>query len=367
MTASSRRNFLKTSVVGIAAVASTQALAQAQNLPLKTIAEVEALAAKKDVESTASWNDGLVHPAPFKNPFAQGKDRGLALGGGGTPLIAWYAGYCNALKKAGVDLSVADVVVGTSAGSIFGAMLTSGHMWRLMGEMDLFADFPKLLAEMMPALKFNASQLRAQRAELTVHDGSLASIQRIGKAAMASFNPDGVANHYKVMRKLLTASAWPSDGMFTTAIDCFTGQRIVVSKADNVPIDVACAASSSAPGQVGPTFIKDRLCMDGGMSQSSTHSDVIAGVKRAIVISLGDGTINEQKQGLRLSSLPNTINQEVKDLEGGGTKTKHIVVGLPPGLSKVENLLDPKWIAPYLKYGNDRGIADIAMMKEFWA
>ena len=363
----SRRNFLKTSAAGIAAVASTQALAQAQNLSPKTIAEVEALAAKKDVESTASWNDGLVHPAPFKNPFAQDKERGLALGGGGTPLIAWYAGYCNALKKAGVDLSSADVVVGTSAGSIFGAMLTSGHLWRLVDEIDLFADFPKLLAEMMPALKFNASQLRAQRAELTVRDGSFASIQRIGKAAMASFNPDGVADHYKVVKKLLTASAWPSDGMFTTAIDCFSGQRIVLSKADNVPINIACAASSSAPGQVGPTFIKDRLCMDGGMSQSSTHSDVIAGVKRAIVISLGDGTINEQKQGLRLSSLPNTINQEVEDLEGGGTKTKHIVVGLPPGLSKVENLLDPKWIAPYLKYGNDRGIADIAMMKEFWA
>ena len=120
----------------------------------------------------------------------------------------------------------------------------------------------------------------------------------------------------------------------------------MVSNENNVPINVACAASSSAPGQVGPTFVKDRLCMDGEMSQSSTHSDVIAGVKRAIVISLGDGTINEQKQGLRLSSLPNTINQEIKELEAGGTKTKHIIVGLPPGLSKVENLLDPKWIAP---------------------
>jgi len=246
-------------------------------------------------------------------------------------------------------------------------MLTSGHLWRLVAEIDLFADFPKLLAEMMPAVQFNPSQLRAQRAELTVHDGSLASIQKIGKAAMASLNPDGVANHYKVTKKLLTASAWPSDGMFTTAIDCYTGQRLVVSKDNNVPINVACAASSSAPGQVGPTFVKDRLCMDGGMSQSSTHCDVIAGVKRAIVISLGDGTINEQKQGLRLSSLPNTIGQEVKDLESGGTKTKHIVVGLPPGLTKVENLLDPKWIAPYLKFGNDRGIADTAMMKAFWA
>jgi NTE family protein len=367
MTQSSRRNFLKTSAVGAATFSTTNVLAQNTNLSQKTIAEVAAFEAKRDVDSAANWNDGLVHPAPYKNPFAQGKQRGLALGGGGTPLISWYAGYCNALKKAGVDLSTADVVVGTSAGSIFGAMLTSGHFWRLLGEMDLFADFPKLLAEMMPALQFNPSQLRAQRAELTVRDGSPASIQRIGKAAMASLNPDGVANHYKVMKKLLTASAWPSDGMFTTAIDCFTGQRIVVSKASNIPINVACAASSSAPGQVGPTFVKDRLCMDGGMSQSSTHSDVITGVKRAIIISLGDGTVNEQKQGLRLSSLPNTVNQEVKDLEAGGTKTKHIVVGLPPGLSTVENLLDPKWIAPYLKYGNDRGIADVAMMKAFWS
>jgi NTE family protein len=57
----------------------------------------------------------------------------------------------------------------------------------------------------------------------------------------------------------------------------------------------------------------------------------------------------------------------VKDLEASGTKTKLIVVGLPPGISKVENLVDPKWIAPYLKFGNDRGIADVAMMKAFWA
>jgi len=362
----SRRKFLKTSAISAVAVAGNNAFAQSARPSQKVTTQVQDLEAQKYVDSTANWNDDLVHAAPYKNPYAQGKERGLALGGGGTPLIAWYAGYANALKKAGVDLSSADVVVGTSAGSIFGAMLTSGHLWRLVAEIDLFADFPKLLAEMMPAVQFNPSQLRAQRAELSVRDGSLASIQQIGKAAMAALNPDGVANHYKVTKKLLTASAWPADGMFTTAIDCYTGQRLVVSKENNVPINVACAASSSAPGQVGPTFVKDRLCMDGGMSQSSTHSDVIAGVKRAIVISLGDGTINEQKQGLRLSSLPNTVAQEVKDLESGGTKTKHIVVGLPSGLTKVENLLDPKWIAPYLKFGNDRGIADAAMMKAFW-
>ena len=63
---------------------------------------------------------------------------------------------------------------------------------------------------------------------------------------------------------------------------------IVVSKTNNVPINVACTASSSMTGQVGPIFVKDPLWMDGGMSQSSTHCDVIAGVKRAIAISFGD-------------------------------------------------------------------------------
>jgi NTE family protein len=363
----SRRKFLKTSAVGAIAAAGTNALAQGAKPSQQVIAQVEALEAQRDADSTANWNDGLTHPAPYKNPFAQGKERGLVLGGGGTPLIAWYAGYFNALKKGGVDLSNADAVVGTSAGALFGAMLTAGHLWRITDEIDLFADFPKLLAEMMPATQFNASQVRAQRAELSVRDGSLASIQRIGKAAMASSNPDGVAKYYKVAEKLLTASAWPSPGTFITANDCYTGQRLVISKDNNVPINVACAASSSAPGQMGPTFVKDHLCMDGGITFSSTHSDVIAGVKRALVISLGDGTINDQKQGLRLSSLPNTLNQEIKDLEAAGTKTKLIVVGLPPGMSKVENLVDPKWIAPYLKFGNDRGLADVAMMKAFWS
>ena len=29
--------------------------------------------------------------------------------------------------------------------------------------------------------------------------------------------------------------------------------------------------------------------------------------------------------------------------------------------------LGPKWIAPYLKFGNDGGIADVAIMKVFWS
>ena len=366
MTQSTRSHFLKTAAIG-AAVTSTQAFAQTPVLSKKTIAAVENLEAQRDVATAANWGDGLAHPIPYQNPLGIGKARGIALGGGGIILIAWYAGYFNALRKNGVDLSSADVVVGTSAGAVFGAMLTAGHLWRIVDEMDFFNDFPKIFADLIPAVQFNESQKRAIASELSATDASPSSIQRIGKAAMASRNPDGEAKYYKVLEKMMTASQWPSPTMHTTANDCFTGERLVVSHADGIPINVACAASASAPGQMGPTFLKNRLCMDGGICQTSTHSDVIAGVKHAIVFSLGDGTSRELKQGLRLSNLPDTVNQEVMMLEAAGTKTKHIVVGVPPGVEKIANIMDPKWISAYLRFGYDRGVADTPMMQAFWS
>ncbi len=50
----------------------------------------------------------------------------LVLGGGGITGIAWEIGVLSGLAEAGVDLSGADLVVGTSAGSVVGAQLTSG-------------------------------------------------------------------------------------------------------------------------------------------------------------------------------------------------------------------------------------------------
>jgi NTE family protein len=364
---SSRRKFLKNSAVSAIAAASSNVFAQGAQPSQKVIAQVEALEAQKDIASTANWDDGLAHPIPYQNPLGKGKARGIALGGGGTPLIAWYAGYFNALRKNGVDLSNADIVVGTSAGSLFGAMLTGGRLWMIIDEMDFFKDFPKLFVDLIPAVQFNDAQKRAIEASTSALDATPASIQRIGKAAMASRNPQGEAKYYKVTELILGGSSWPSPVLHTTANDCFTGQRLVVSQSSGVPINVACAASSSLPGQLGPTFVKDRLCMDGGICQTSVHSDVIVGVKKALVISLGDGTQNEKIQGLRTSSLPDILNQEVRALEASGTQTKHIVVGLPPGISKVENLVDPKWIASYLQYGWDRGVADAPMMKAFWS
>jgi predicted acylesterase/phospholipase RssA len=51
---------------------------------------------------------------------------GAVFGGGGIAGVAWEAGIVIGLQRAGVDLSSADLIVGTSAGSIVGSHVASG-------------------------------------------------------------------------------------------------------------------------------------------------------------------------------------------------------------------------------------------------
>ena len=195
-------------------------------------------------------------------------------------------------------------------------------------------------------------------------DGSPATIQAIGHAAMAakSIPEDKFEMNMKVF--LGDMKNIPQK-MYITTIDCYTAERLVIAPDSGVPVTTACAASASAPGVTGPTWVKDRVCMDGSIGSTETHCDIVAGSKRALVIALAD-TIEQEKAGLRLNHLPNTILQEVKDLEAGGTKTKLVVVGMLPG-RKTLSVVDPAIMEPAIQYGFERGMQDLPEMKRFWS
>ncbi len=63
----------------------------------------------------------------------------LVLGGGGITGIAWEVGLLAGLAEAGVDLSGADLVVGTSAGSVVGAPSAVSAQPSGMGSPRFFA------------------------------------------------------------------------------------------------------------------------------------------------------------------------------------------------------------------------------------
>jgi NTE family protein len=56
--------------------------------------------------------------------------RALVLAGGGVAGIAWELGAIDALRTAGVDITDADLIIGTSAGAAAGAQVATGELDR---------------------------------------------------------------------------------------------------------------------------------------------------------------------------------------------------------------------------------------------
>ena len=365
MTKLTRRNFLKSSALGAAAVVGAPASAASPiAISQKTIQQVESLEAKKLLASTGHWEDGLAHPIPYKNPPGKGKDRAIVLGGGSEYMSSFLVGYFHAMLNNGVDLRLADIVVGTSAGAFLGSALMGNRLDLFSTEFNLLADYPKLMAKFVPTKEFSPSQKRVMQMGIDAKDGNPSTIQAIGHAAMAAKSIPGEKFEMNMKVFLGDMKDIPPN-MYITSIDCYTGERLVIAPDSGVPVTTACAASASAPGVTGPTWVKDRVCMDGSIGVTETHCDIAAGAKRALVVALAD-TIEQEEAGLRLNHLPNTILEEVKALEAGGTKTKLVVIGMLPG-RKTLSVIDPGIMAPAIQYGHDRGMADLPMMRKFWA
>jgi NTE family protein len=315
--------------------------------------------ASPDVPSSSvPFDDGLAIAIPADPSLGKGKDRALVLGGGGEYFAAWMLGFMHGLQENGIGYEKPEVIIGTSAGSVVGSTIAGGHLQKLTRDFEFFGRFPKLLAALVPTPKPNPSQVRAHDLCNTATNASVETIQAIGRGAMAARNPS-VAKLQDMVIALTGNVHWPSDIFHATTVDCYSGERLVVSSNSNVHISHAVSSSMSLPGIFGPTWVGDRVCMDGGMGPSSTHSDLVAGAKRAVVVSLTDGLPGS---GPRFSSMPNSILQEIKDLEAAGTKA--LLIAANPG--KV-NLVSPEEIAPALRLGYDRAVREADKVKAFWA
>lgn len=354
-----RRGFFNVAAAGTAGVltASSAPVNAATYDPQKMAAAISA---------ALFADDGLARPLPPRpavSDLARGADRSLVLGGGGEYYVAWYCGFFHGLFEQGVDLSIAELVVGTSAGAYAGSSLTSGHFQALRENFDFFGYFPTLFAKIAPVTSPNISQQRAQKINFSVKDGNPDSIRAIGHAALAAdnrLNGNGVDR----LVGLLTDDSktdWPVARMYTTANDCYSGERLVIGQAaarkNAIPLAHGAAASSSLPGVIGPTLLGQRYCMDGGIAKDWAHTDVVAGSRRAIVITLTNGY-----EGSLLSGIPHNIYTEMAALEAVGTKGMLIIAGTPPGV----NLLDPNQISPALRAGYDRAKVEAPKIKEFW-
>lgn len=367
MMQSSRRNFLKTSAVGAVVITGTSGVmadsAKAQSILLKSTIQTRANA----ISTKLFADDGLAIPIatrPMISSLAKGLDRTMVLGGGGEYYIAWYCGFFHGLIEAGLDMArLPEMVVGTSAGSYIGSSLLSGEFNRLRTEFDFFGKFPEIFAKIAPLAKPNISQIRADQINMSATDGSIETRRIIGNAALAANNKLN-GDQVERVAAFLTGDSkknWPTSRMYTTGIDCYTGERIVVgqqtARKNGIPLAHGAAASSSLPGVAGPTLLGQRYVMDGGICSNPAHVDLVAGSKRALVITLTDGVT-----GAILTTIPHPVAQNIEDIKATGTKVKWVVAGTPKGV----DLLDPKQIAGALRTGYERAKTEAPKIKEFW-
>ena len=367
MTQSSRRNFLKTSVISTVAITATSGVmtdsARAQSMPRKSNIQTRA----NEISNKLFEDDGLSMPIatkPMLSKLAKGLDRTMVLGGGGEYYIAWYCGFFHGLIEAGLDMDqLPEIVIGTSAGSYMGSSLLTGQFARLRTEFDFFGKFPEIFAKVAPLTKPNISQVRADQINMSATDGSIETRKIIGNAALAANNKLN-GERIETLVALLTGDSkkdWPANRMYTTGIDCYTGERIVVgqrvARKNGIPLAHGAAASSSLPGVAGPTLLGQRYVMDGGICSNPAHVDLVAGSKRALIITLTDGVT-----GAILTTIPHPVAQNIEDIKATGTKVKWIVAGTPKGV----DLLDPKQIAGALRTGYERSKIEASKIKEFW-
>jgi NTE family protein len=198
------------------------------------------------------------------------------MGGGGVVGTAWMTGLVSGLRREGVDLAEADVIVGTSAGSIVGTMLATGQ--------DFDSDAPARPADQ------GDSAPTADRGRLTEVFAILADAglepadarRRVGRIALAAETITEQA-HIAGISTLITAHTWPDRELLITAVDVETGELKVWDRAGDAPLQTAVASSCALPGVSPPVTVNGRRYMDGGIG-SGTNADVATGADVLVLV-----------------------------------------------------------------------------------
>ncbi|WP_369264201.1 patatin-like phospholipase family protein [Streptomyces sp. R35] len=204
-------------------------------------------------------------------------DTALVLGGGGAVGGAWMAGVLAGLAEAGLDVAAADVVIGTSAGAIFGTRLASGGTAAELYEEQLAGANPIGLTVTL------GQTARYLWAALGSRDPRR-SVQRLGRAALAARTaPESEV--FDVVGTLLgDVRQWPERELRITAVDARTGNLEVFDAASGVTLLEAVAASCAVPVVWPPVSVAGRRWMDGG-SRSTSNIHLARGHRRIVAIS----------------------------------------------------------------------------------
>jgi len=296
---------------------------------------------------------------------ANAHKRALVLAGGGAAGNAWELGLIAGLSDAGVDVTEADLIIGTSAGSTVAAQITSGT-----GPAELYA---AILAEapQPPPQTREAGSARGRAPNFSGPDymkwsnGIIGSAQdasdmrrRMGAAALEMDASDGSSRTRwrDIVAARLPSRHWPQQPVLITAVDARTGEPVVFDRHSGVDLVDAVAASTSA---MTPYRIGENRYINGGYRRSE-NADLAAGYGRVLVLSPFSGRSRTPVDwGMHLVT-------QVDELRARGSRVETIFPDSNSRTAFGDNVMDPSTRPPAARAGYNQGRALAEQITEFW-
>ena len=274
--------------------------------------------------------------------------RALVLGSGGIAGAAWEVGLVAGLAARGLDLTAADLVVGTSAGSLAGAQLTSG-----VGLAELYAAMCEPSEVAVTAMMGRALMLRYGLAVFTPGTAARAR-KRLGRVARAS-PPLAEADRRAVLGAWLPRHEWPAQRLVITAVDSKTGEFATFDATSGASLIDAVSASCAVPGVWPPVEINGRRWMDGGM-RSAANADLAAGFGRVVVLA-------PLWRGMRVMPAP---LRQCRQLAASGSAVV-LVTPNAESVAAMGNLLDSAGRAAAARAGSAQAEAALPDIAALWS
>jgi NTE family protein len=289
--------------------------------------------------------------------------RALVLAGGGAAGNAWEIGLIAGLSDAGVDVTAADLIIGTSAGATVAAQITSGI--RLA---DLYAaiiaELPRPHAGGAGPDRGRASNTSGAKYMEWSNDIIAASQdasemrRRIGAAAleMDAASDSNETRWRDIVAARLPSQHWPQQSVLITAVDARTGEPVVFDRHSGIELVDAVAASTSplTPYRIGV----DRY-IDGGYRRSE-NADLAAGYGHVLVLSPFGGR----------SRMPPAwamdLATQVDELRAAGSRVETVFPDAGAGDVFGANALDPSTRPQAARGGYDQGRALAELVSESW-
>ena len=237
---------------------------------------------------------------------------GLVLGAGGVVGQSYHAGVLAALEHDfGWDPRTADVIVGTSAGSITGMLLRVGvpaselAAWSVKAPLSAEGQvLHELVGQEAPAFDpFKALDLARRPPSPPGREMLARALLRpwhfrplAASLALLAPGTRDIAEQLTALKEV-EGHDWPRQDLWICAVRRRDGRRVVFGGAGGpqAPLHLAIAASCAVPGYFTPVRIGDRTYVDGG-AHSPTNAAVLRrrALDLAIVVSPMSGPVGRR-------------------------------------------------------------------------